>query len=159
MMEEKATVIAINGDQITVQSIIKSTCSTCHQIDSCGSGQISKAISHKTLTTHVHCNKSVVIGDQVILGIPESDILQTAWQVYMWPIFGLIFFSGIAQWLLSNHYLAHEVLAVAIGFLGGYLGFKLAGYSQKQCNDFDWLAPKLLSVLPKTIAVKQIQTK
>jgi len=159
MMEEKAIVVAVNGDQVTVQSTVKSTCSSCHQIDACGSGQVAKAIPHKTLTTRVNYEKNVKVGDQVILGIPEKDMLQTAWQVYLWPIIALIVFSGIAQWLLTNHYLAHEILAIIIGIFGGYLGFKLAEYRQVQRNSQDWLTPKLLSVLPKIIPVKQIQTK
>lgn len=156
MMEEKATVIAINGDQVTLQSTIKSTCSSCHQIDSCGSGQVAKAIPHKTLITHISCDKKIIVGDQVILGIPEKDILQTAWQVYLWPIISLILFSGGAQWLFTHHYLPHEILAVVIGVFGGYLGFKLAEYKQKNRENQDWLAPKLLSILPKNIDVTQI---
>jgi len=159
MIEEKATVVAINGKKISLQSIVKSTCSSCHQIDSCGNGQIAKAIPHKTLITHINCDEKVMVGDQVILGIPEKDILQTAWQVYLWPILSLIFFSGIAQWMLTHHYLPHELFAIVIGIWGGYLGFKLAEYRQKQRQSSDWLAPQLLSVLSKTIPVTQIQTK
>ena len=50
MIEEQARVIAIDKNKITVESIVKSSCSGCQQIDSCGSGQIAKAIPHKKNT-------------------------------------------------------------------------------------------------------------
>jgi len=160
MMEEKATVIAVNGDNILVQSTVKSTCSTCHQVDSCGSGQVAKAIPHKTLTTTLNCPEQlIVVGDEVILGIPENDMLQTAWQVYLWPIIGLISFSGAGQWLVLHYFFDYEIFAVLLGFFGGYLGFKLAQLRQKQRDKDGWLAPKLLSILHKSIEVTQIQTK
>ncbi len=159
MIEEKARVIAVDGNSITVESVIKSTCSTCQQVDSCGSGQIAKAIPHKTLTTKVQSNKHLLVGDEVILGIPEKDILQTAWQVYLWPIIGLIVFSGFGQWLLIHHWFRYEIIAIVLGILGGYTGFKLASFRQKQRNNENWLAPKLLSVLPKTIVVTQLSAK
>lgn len=160
MMKENATVIAVEGDNIIVQSTIKSTCSTCHQVDSCGSGQIAKAIPHKTLTTTLQCaNQAVVVGDDVILGIPEKDILQTAWQVYVWPLIGLITFAALGQWLTLQHYLPHELLAIMLSILGGYIGFKFAQHKQIQRNNKDWLAPKLLSVVAKKIPVTQIPTK
>jgi len=159
-MKERAVVIAIKGSDIIVQSTIKSTCSTCHQVDSCGSGQVAKAIPHKTLTTQLkHTNHTVTVGDEVILGIPEKDILQTAWQVYLWPIIGLITFAALGQWLMLHQYLSYEPLAILLSIMGGYAGFKLAQLKQKQRNNNDWLAPKLLSVVAKKIPVTQIPTK
>jgi sigma-E factor negative regulatory protein RseC len=164
MIEEKATVVAVYAHSITVASTVKSSCSSCQQIDSCGSGQIAKAIPQKTLITDINCSElacaeqTLMVGDEVILGIPEKDMLLTAWQVYLWPIIGLLIFSAVGQWLLITHYLHHEPLAITLGLLGGYIGFQLAKFRQKQRENSDWLAPKLLSVLPKTIVVTQLST-
>jgi len=160
MMKEKAKVIAVEDDNIVVQSTVKSTCSTCHQVDSCGSGQVAKALPHKTLTTSLECHdQKVIVGDEVVIGIPEKDILQTAWQVYLWPLIGLISCAALGQWLIIHQYLKYELLAIVFAIAGGYLGFKLAQYKQKLRNDKEWLAPKLLSVVGKNIPVTQIQTK
>jgi len=156
MIEEKARVIAIDDKLVTVQSTIKSTCSSCQQADSCGSGQVAKAIPHKKLVTKIYANSVLSVGDEVMLGISEKDLLQTAWQVYLLPILGLIAFSAIGQWLLLQHIINHELLAILFGAFGGYIGFKLAYYLQKHRKNAQWLQPKILRVLPKNIAITQL---
>jgi sigma-E factor negative regulatory protein RseC len=156
MMEEKALVIAIHDNVVTVQSTIKSTCSSCHQADNCGSGQVAKAIPHKKLVTQIKTTKALSIGDEVILGIPEKDILQTAGQVYLLPLVGLIVFSGLGQWLLLQHIIKHELLAIVLGAAGGYLGYYCASYIQKHRKSAQWLKPKIVRVLPQSIAIRQL---
>ena len=156
MIKEQATVIAVEDHIITVESTVKSTCSSCHQVDSCGSGQIAKAIPQKRLTTKIRSDENISVGDEVILGISEQDMLITAWQVYLWPVIGLITFAGLGQWMLLHQFINNELFAILGGFLGGYIGFKLASMRQIQRNNADWLAPQLVSVVPKTIPVTQI---
>ena len=101
-MEELATITAIDNEQLTVVSKIKSTCNSCSQVDTCASGQVAKAIPHRSLSFILLKpkslkNQTVNIGDCVVLTLPEADLLQSAWQVYMWPIFGLFSFSALGQ--------------------------------------------------------------
>ena len=114
MMEELATVVAIDlissqCSKITVESQIKSTCSSCHQIDSCGSGQVSKALPKKSLIVELTTELPVKLGDVVVLGLSEKGLLQTAWQVYLWPLIGLIIFSGIGQYLVLQVIFTSEI--------------------------------------------------
>ena len=155
-MEETARVIAVENDLVTLQSTVKSACSSCQQVDSCGSGQIAKAIPHKKLITKITTDKPLYVGDDVILGIPEKDILYTAWQVYLFPIMGLILFSGFGQWLVLRQLINHEIIAIVLGVFGGFLGFKLASYLQKHRRNPQWLTPKILRVLPKNIPIRQL---
>ncbi len=48
-MEELATVTAIDNENITMVSKIKSTCNSCSQVDTCASGQVAKAIPKKNI--------------------------------------------------------------------------------------------------------------
>ena len=158
MMEEKAHVIAVDNQVVTVKSTVKSACSSCQQVDTCGSGQIAKAIPHKSLTTKITTDKNLHVGDEVILAIPEKDILQTAWQVYLLPLIGLISFSGLGQWLVLHNIFEYEFMAILLGAVGGFLGFKLAQLIQKQRKHKNWLTPKIIRVLPKTIPISQLST-
>ena len=131
MLEERAIVTAVNLDKVTVQSEVKSTCSSCQQNDSCGSGIVAKALPQKKLTVELVTQLDVSVGDVVTLSIPEKDLLQTAWQVYLWPLLGLIAFSALGQYLVSQLVFPHEVYAIVLGGIGGYIAFKFTCYWQK----------------------------
>jgi sigma-E factor negative regulatory protein RseC len=162
-MEELAEVIAIENGIISVVSQIKSSCNSCSQVSTCASGQIAKAIPHKklsfTLSASALLNRQLVqVGDCVVLTLPEIDVLQSAWQVYILPIIGLLSFSALGQWLKIQGMLSHELLALGVGLVGGYLGYRLAKYLQSNPEHQEKLQPKILRVIPKPLVVdvKQI---
>lgn len=156
-MEEIAEIISIERDIMTVASQVKSSCSSCSQIDSCGSGQIAKAIPHKTLSFTLpypqalqFCeNKHARVGDCVILSLPEGDVLQSAWQVYLLPLLGLFVFSSLGQVLQNQGWFSHELYALLLGLLGGFLGYRLAKFFQNKADNIARLQPKIVSVLPQ----------
>ncbi len=155
MIKELATVIAINAQQVTVTSKIKSTCSSCAQVESCGSGQVAKALPHANLTLTLDYDESAVgkaleIGDCVVLAIPENYVLSSAGQVYLLPLLGLILFSATGQWLYSLQLVTHELVSLAIGLVGGYLGFRLAKFLQKHGKNSVKLQPQIIKVLPSS---------
>lgn len=156
MMEELATVISVDQTNVTLQSQVKSSCSSCQQIENCGSGQVSKAFPQRKLIFTLTTPLSVKVGDLVMLGIPESDMLKVAWQVYLWPILGLILFSAMGQWFVLKSIFSAEWLAILLGFFGGYAGFRLARFWQKVTNNDLSIQPKVLRVLPEKISVTQI---
>jgi sigma-E factor negative regulatory protein RseC len=156
MIEENATVIAIDNDKIIVESQVKSTCSSCQQVDNCGSGQISKAIPHRKLTVKLENHLNLTIGDLVVLGIPEHQLLKSAWQVYFMPLLGLLFCAGLGQFISHYFALTHELLTIIFGVLGAFSGFKYAKYLQNRLTEQENLAPKLLRKQVETINIVEI---
>ena len=163
MMEELATVIAIDDisskegySTVTVQSKIKSTCSSCKQIDNCGSGQVSKAIPQKKLSVKLITRLPVQIGDIIVLGLSEKGMLQVAWQVYLWPLIGLIVFSGIGQYFVQQGIFSNELFGVFLGCLGGYFGHRLAKFWQIRSKYVSTLMPKILRIQTKVIKITAI---
>lgn len=126
MIEEQATVTSIDGKIITVKSVVKSACSSCQQLENCGSGQISKAFPQKSLSYKLTSDLQVKVGDNVVIGLSERLLLSAAWRVYMWPLIGLLAGSFLGQSLLEKQLLSHELLALFLGCLGGYIGYRLA---------------------------------
>ena len=156
MIEEQATVVAVENNIATVTSELKSGCSGCHQVDNCGTGQISKALPQKKLTVTITTNLPVEVGDKVVIAMPETPLLSTAFQVYILPILGLIMFAWLAQVLVEQQLFSHELWAVVFGFIGGYLGFRVAKYRQNQPEVTKTLQPIIKKVLHRSISVTQI---
>jgi sigma-E factor negative regulatory protein RseC len=157
-MEELAEVIAIESGLISVVSQVKSSCSSCSQVSTCASGQVAKAIPHKKSSfilpvSALLTNQRLQVGDCVVLTLPEIDVLQSAWQVYLLPIIGLVSFSALGQWLTMQGVLSHELLGLGIGLTGGYLGYCLAKYLQNHPEHQEKLQPKILRVIPKPLVV------
>jgi len=152
MIEELATIIAIERTSVTITSQIKSSCSSCTQVNTCGSGQVAKAIPQRKLTLNLPYpsgmnSDSFNVGDCVVLGIPEGDVLASAGQVYLLPLFGLITFSALGQGLITQHFINHELLALCFGLIGGYLGHRFAKYLQTQSRQASKLQPNILRAL------------
>lgn len=156
MIEEQATVVAVGDELITVTSTVKSACSGCQQVEQCGSGQVAKAFPQKQLTLSLATKLPVQVGDQIVFGLSESMLLSAAWQVYLWPIMGLLSCSWFGQWLINNGLISHEFIAILLGVTGGYLGFLLAKLSQKRSHNCAHLAPKVLRIVNRKITVTQI---
>ena len=148
MIEEQATVISVESGQVVVESVVKSSCSGCQQVDSCGSGQVAKAFPQKKMRYQLVTDQSLSPGDQVIIGLSEKLLLSTAWQVYLWPLIGLMAFAALGQWLVERAILPHELLAVLLSILGGYLGFFLARHRQQATSEAPQWAPTLVKILP-----------
>lgn len=131
-MEELARVVAVHEDHVVVESQVKSTCSSCQQVDNCGSGIVAKAIPHKKMTLDIETKESFSIGEQVIISIPEQALLSVAWRVYLWPLIGLILLAGLGHYGAGQLKLNGELLSIVLGVCGGYLGFLV---SRKHLNN------------------------
>jgi sigma-E factor negative regulatory protein RseC len=163
MIEEIATITAIKNSTVTVTSQIKSGCSGCAQVDTCGSGQIAKAIPQRRLTLNLPypnnlTSGSLKVGESIILGLPQSGVLASAGQVYLLPLAGLITFSALGQWLVTQHWLNHELFAFAFGLVGAYLGYRLAKSRQEQNKCTLTLQPQILRTLATSNQVVQDKT-
>lgn len=156
MIEENATIIAIKGEKITVTSELKSACSGCQQVDNCGSGQVAKAFPTKQLFLTVKSSLPLQLGDKVILGLNESALLSSAWQVYLWPLFGLLIAGWFGQWLLNINMFSHEIVAIFFALIGGYSGFLLARNQQRKLHHCSELAPKILRHQSQNIIITEI---
>jgi sigma-E factor negative regulatory protein RseC len=167
MIEENATVVSIHltkneaanntvNNKITVEREIKSSCSGCKQVDNCGSGQVAKAFPQPKLSLDLYTDLPVKIGDTVVIGLSDKHLLLSAWQVYLWPLLGLVIASVLGQWFVDNEIFSHELIAIAFGVLGGYLGFCLARHQQKRGKYCDLLIPRILRINPPSINIVEI---
>jgi sigma-E factor negative regulatory protein RseC len=97
MIKETATVVAVDGDLVTVEAAIKSTCSSCQAQSDCGTGLVSRALAPKTQQLTLRSPMPVNVGQQVSVGIPEAGVLSASAWLYLMPL--IVF---MASFVLSS---------------------------------------------------------
>ena len=128
MLEEVALVKKVEGDDVWLETSVKTTCSSCHVQQGCGTSVIAKAFSAKTELLKLRTPIALVPGQQVKIGIPEEFILKASFMMYGIPLLVLILSAAVMTHFAPN---LPEWGLILISFAFTYLSFKyLARYAQ-----------------------------
>ncbi|MEX0614456.1 MAG: SoxR reducing system RseC family protein [Methylophaga sp.] len=119
MISQKATVVAIETDRIWVEAERQSTCGGCQIRQGCGTGLLAKHVGKRFNRIAVPNNKTVKIGQQVTVAIPEDALLQGAFMMYLLPLLAMFVGAGLARWLTWPEPL--QIAAGLAALLGGFL--------------------------------------
>ena len=116
MIEEPGRVVAVEEGAVWVQTLRKSTCSSCSANAGCGQGLLDKlAITSQRGNVRALTDLQLAVGDEVVIGVREELLLRSAGQVYLLPLLALLGGGFIAQSLGLS-----EPLSILLG-LGGLL--------------------------------------
>jgi sigma-E factor negative regulatory protein RseC len=124
MIEESAKVLAIRDTQLFIQAQPSSACGACHARSACGQGLLSKYFKQEpgqlTIENCIESGESLAlkVGDEIIIGIEESTILNGAFFAYLLPLFFVVASAILAQFLnIQSEPL--QILVVFLGFVFG----------------------------------------
>lgn len=132
MIEERARVIAIEGEIAWVETQRQSTCGACSAKNSCGSSLLERFVGQRSNRLAVSRVADIKEGDEVILGLEEGSLLRGSFAVYMLPLLLMLLMAVIAQILLPDSGLTSEAAAILGGAAGLGLGlFWLKGYAKR----------------------------
>ncbi len=122
MLEENARVIRVDAGDVWVETRRRSTCSGCAASNSCGTGVLSRVLGRRNPALRVVASEPLQPGDEVVIGIEESALVQASLAVYLVPLVlllggGLAGVYARAQGLVDGEGLS--VLLAVLGFVGG----------------------------------------
>jgi sigma-E factor negative regulatory protein RseC len=120
MIEEQATVIAINKKQLLLQTQVKSACGSCQVSGACGTSVLTKVLGRKLPRFTTENTVDAKVGDHLIIGIEEKALLKASIFMYLVPIVMMIFFALLANFLISND-LAQKDMLVSLSSIIGLL--------------------------------------
>ncbi len=156
MIEEQATVVEVESEQIVVQTLRKSSCNSCAANKGCGTAVLSKVIGQKHSLVSISKAKNIdpVLspGDQVMIGINESMLVNGSLLAYMAPLAGMIGFAIVASWLgnlLSMNGELHIILSAFSGLFTGLLVSRRAITRGHRHVDFEPVLLRKLEDSPK----------
>jgi sigma-E factor negative regulatory protein RseC len=123
MIEEPATVVALDGGLAWVETSRRGACSGCGQGAGCPTSTLGRLLRPgATNRLAVEDGLGVQVGDQVVIGIPDGLLLRASAAAYLLPLVALVAAAGIAQSLQ-----APELVVAAAGIAGLGAGLRLTG--------------------------------
>jgi len=132
MIEESGTISHVEGDYAWVSSAVKSGCSSCASNNSCGTSSLSQFFGNKKSALKMRNNIQANVGDSIVFGLEESDLVRIALMNYGLPLLGLIVGMIIGDQLLATWF---DGLADFGAFLGSIVGLWLGLAKAKKISN------------------------
>ncbi|MEQ5836978.1 SoxR reducing system RseC family protein [Marinobacter sp. NFXS9] len=155
MIEESGTVVAEIDDAVWVQTIRQSTCGSCSARKGCGQGALASMTDGRANQVRVHNPLGARVGDQVTLGIEESQLLKASLLVYAWPLVALLLGAMVAATLWPGQ----DGPAILGGALGLAVGFGALRKSSRDRRKNPGFEPVLLRVDLHHVAVEPVTVR
>lgn len=150
MIEEKAQVVALEGEYALVQTLRRSTCAGCAANQGCGTSVLSKVIGQRFARIRVLNTRQARVGDTVMIALGENGLLKSALVVYCLPLIAIVFFVVLGQLMLGSNFT--EGLAILFGFAGFGAALGLVRVlSTRMAHNIDY-QPVILAVEPESVA-------
>ena len=118
MIEEQATVTAVDDGYAWVQTSRSTACDSCAAQKGCGTSAIGKVIGRQYTEVRAlnRCNAS--IGDTVIVGLAEDMLLKSSLAVYLVPLLLMLAGAMTGELLLGGSFAA--VAGCGAGLVAGF---------------------------------------
>lgn len=138
MVEQEARVITIEGDQLMLEAETRSSCNACEVKSGCGTSVLAKWVGRKFTRFQVKNTVDARVGDQVVVGLPESALVSGSVTIYLLPLLAMIAAAVVADMMLAADVVRRDpVIALAglAGFVVALLGCRnYLSREQVKCN-------------------------
>lgn len=115
MIEEQGRVVAIERGAVWVETLRKSTCSSCSVKAGCGQGLFDQlGVKERRGLVRALCDLHLKVGDGVVIGVQEDLLVRGSLLVYLLPLLGLFAAALMADQLgLSEPWV---IVSALLGF-------------------------------------------
>ncbi|MBV2130650.1 SoxR reducing system RseC family protein [Arsukibacterium indicum] len=130
MIEQIATVLAVEPDGVWLETTPVTTCNACQVSDDCGTGIVAKTMTRRQNRFFVRTTLPLLAGEQVKVATAGEQLVTAALLVYLLPLV-LMMLSALTVHLSWQAAEGWVMLAAAIGAGAGlliarYYGAKMA---------------------------------
>jgi len=123
-MKQSGTVLQLDGEMALITGERASTCGSCAGKSSCST---LGSWNQRTLELLVYNDIGAKVGDEVMIEVPDSLVLKSAYRLYGLPML-LFFAAGVLAYVMSQHFgIGQPDLWAALSGLGAVLGYYLSG--------------------------------
>lgn len=98
MIEESGLVVAVRGDEADVVTERRSVCGHCAAQGACGTSLLDRFLGRRPSHVVARNQAGANVGERVVLGIAEQDLLGLSVAAYLVPIGGLLAGMLLGDW-------------------------------------------------------------
>lgn len=143
MIEEQGRVVALEPGAVWVETLRKSTCSSCSANAACGQGLMDRlGVGRQRGYVRALSQMQLAIGDTVIIGVREDLLVRSSLLIYLIPLLGLF-----AAALLADGLGLSEPLVIFAGLSGLLASWLLVRWRAARVAENPLLQPVVLRAL------------
>lgn len=143
MIEEQGRVVALEPGAVWVETLRKSTCSSCSANAACGQGLMDRlGVGRQRGYVRALSQMHLAIGDTVIIGVREDLLVRSSLLVYLLPLMGLF-----AAALLADGLGLPEPLVILSGLSGLFVSWLMVRWRAARVAENPLLQPVVLRTL------------
>lgn len=150
MIEEPGVVVAVEEGAVLVRAEGSSGCSSCASGGGCGVASIARLLGRRDYILRVENDLDAQLGDRVVLGIDEHDLVRGALWMYLLPLAGLFAGAALGLWAAPHA----DAVSVVGGGVGLLLGLALARHGLAHRSAPASVGVKLLRVNATTVTAR-----
>lgn len=142
MIEERGRVLSVESGAVWVETVRHSACSSCQARAGCGQSLMQRlGVGSRQGFIRALDDGHCRVGDEVLIGIPESAVLHGSALVYMLPLLAL--FVGA---LLAHGAGAGEPAIILAGFAAMAVGFAAVRWHSRRLDNDPAFMPRVQGV-------------
>ncbi len=122
MIEEYAIVTGQVETQATLEIERRTACALCGQKRGCGNAAWGKLLGHSRHEFTAENSINAKVGDSVVVGIDEHAVLNSAFFLYVVPLFTMLIATVLADRFFNNQF--YVILAALLGLVLGFFWVK-----------------------------------
>ncbi len=123
LLEATATVIGLDRNMAIVETGRSDACSGCGAAAGCGTSVLGGVLGRRQNRLAIRNTFEAVPGEQVIIGLPEKDLVMASLVAYMLPLVAMILLAVVLRALGFG-----DVTAGIVSLVGLAAGLALAGH-------------------------------
>lgn len=132
MLETRAIVVRLQGDEVFVEAKSGGGCGHCDSEKGCGSGKLSQLFCSGSRQFKVKNEARAMVGDEVQITLADGVLLRSSILMYLIPL-ALLLGGGMLGTHWASDAASRDGYAALGSFLGLLVGFSLArGLSKRQ---------------------------
>lgn len=119
MIEQGATVVAVERGAAWVETQRHSACGACAMNKGCGAGLFAKAFGFSSPKLRVVDTRGVTVGDQVVIGIDERALVRGSFAAYMMPVLFMLGFAVMGEFIGGKWFAVESELPTLLSGIAG----------------------------------------
>lgn len=102
MIEESATVVAVEGPFAWVERGRESACGSCSLKGGCGTSVLARVVGNRRARVRAENGIAARVGDRVVVGLVESALVEGSVLMYLVPMLALLAGGAFGEFLAQR---------------------------------------------------------